>query len=155
MDWFSRRFLKAALVWLGLGVLVGLAMALRPQWTVYRPAHAHLNLVGFVAMTIFGVAYHVIPRFSGHRLHSPSLAGLHWYLANIGLAAMVAGFAMPAGPVLVSRGLVLFGGVLTAAAAYLFIYNIWRTLDGSPAAETGMARSLRVMGPPPPQSRKE
>lgn len=30
MDWFVRRFIKAALVWFGLGVTLGVAMAVHP-----------------------------------------------------------------------------------------------------------------------------
>src|SRR6266508_2985065 len=94
MDWFVRAFIKASLAWLGLGVTLGVAMAAHPAWLIYRPAHLHMNLLGFVTMMIFGVAYHVLPRFSGHPLHSRRLAGLHWGIANLGLAIMVAGFVL-------------------------------------------------------------
>ena len=132
MDWFVKAFLKASLAWLGAGVSLGMAMAVHPAWAVYRTAHLHMNLLGFVAMMIFGVAYHVIPRFSGHPLHSRRLATIHWWLANGGLAMFVAGLVMlphtafgtPA------RVVVAIGGVLSSAAAYAFIYNLWRTIDG-------------------------
>ena len=148
MDWYSRRFLKAALVWLGCGVLVGLAMAVRPAWLAYRPVHTHLNLLGFVAMTIFGVAYHVIPRFAGHPLHSPGMAGWHWYLANAGLVLLLTGFSLigVAGPL--PRGLMILGGSVSAVAAFLFIYNMWRTLDGRRRPTPGGMRPLSVVEPP-------
>ena len=134
MDWFAKAFLKASLAWLAAGVSLGIAMAVHPAWAVYRVAHLHMNLLGFVAMMIFGVAYHVIPRFTGHALHSRQLATVQWWLANIGLATFVGGFiwlpnAMYAMPARVTVGL---GGVLSVAAAYLFVYNIWRTIDGMP-----------------------
>jgi len=94
MEWFVRAFTKASLVWLGLGVTLGVAMAAQPAWGVYRPAHVHMNLLGFITMMIYGVAYHVLPRFSGHPLYRRGLAGLHWTLANLGLATMVAGFGL-------------------------------------------------------------
>jgi len=142
MDWFVKAFLKASLAWLGAGVSLGLAMAVHPAWAVYRTAHLHMNLLGFVAMMIFGVGYHVIPRFTGHPLYSRRLAVAHWWLANGGLALFVAGLVMlphtafgtPA------RVVVAIGGVLSAAASYAFVYNLWRTIDGprgrrSPPAE--------------------
>jgi len=136
MDWFVKAFLRASLAWLGAGVSLGLAMAMHPAWAVYRTAHLHMNLLGFVAMMIFGVAYHVIPRFTGHPLHSRRLAVAQWWLANAGLALFVAGLALlphlrfgtPA------RVVVAAGGTLSAVAAYLFIYNVWRTIDGRPEA---------------------
>lgn len=132
MDWFVKAFLKASLAWLAGGVSLGIAMAVHPAWAVYRTAHLHMNLLGFVAMMIFGVAYHVIPRFSGHPLHSHRLATIHWWLANGGLALFVAGLVMlphtafgaPA------RVVVAVGGILSAVASYAFVYNLWRTIDG-------------------------
>ena len=144
MDWFVKAFLKASLSWLGAGVSLGIAMAVHPGWAVYRAAHLHMNLLGFVAMMIFGVAYHVIPRFSGHPLHSPRLATIHWWLANGGLALFVAGFVMlphttfgtPA------RVVVAVGGTLSAAASYAFVYNLWRTIDGPRGRRTSAVDAL-------------
>jgi cbb3-type cytochrome oxidase subunit 1 len=130
LEWFVRAFVKASLAWLGLGVTLGVAMAARPAWIVYRPAHVHMNLLGFVTMMIYGVAYHVLPRFSGHPLHRRGLAGAHWVLANLGLATMVAGFSLQ--PHLGARAIPILaaGGTLSALGAYLFILNIWRTING-------------------------
>ena len=134
MDWAVKAFLKSSLAWLGAGVTLGVAMAVYPPLTVYRAAHLHMNLLGFVTMMIFGVALHVIPRFTGHPLHSRRFAVAQWWLANGGLTLMVGGlallpntsFGMPA------RIVVAVGGLLAAAAAYVFIYNLWRTIDGRP-----------------------
>src|SRR5688572_524459 len=129
MDSFVRRFIKASLIWLTVGVSLGLLMVLWPRAIVYRTAHMHANLLGFVSMMIFGVAYHVLPRFTGRPLHSPRAAALHLWLANGGLAGMVAAFLLrplagtPAIPLLAT------GATLSAAGAALFIHNIWRTLD--------------------------
>ena len=143
MDWFVKAFLKSSLAWLASGVTLGIAMAVHPAWAVYRPAHLHMNLLGFVAMMIYGVGYHVLPRFSGHPLHSRSLAGIHWGAANLGLATMVAGFGL--GPEPGTRALVLLatGGTLSAIGAYLFIFNMWRTIDGPTPRARPMA--LRVV----------
>lgn len=132
MEWFVKAFLKASIAWLALGVTLGVAMAVDQRLIVYRLAHVHMTLLGFVTMMIYGVAYHVIPRFTGHQLHARRVAAAQWWLANIGLALMVSGFllvphAIPVAPLLLGTG-----GVLSAAAAYCFVYNIWRTIDGAP-----------------------
>src|SRR5215217_676704 len=97
MEWFVKAFLKASLAWLALGVTLGVAMAAHPVWTVYRLAHVHMLLLGFVTMMIYGVAYHVIPHFVGFRLHRPALAGAHWWIANVGLVLMACGFVARVG----------------------------------------------------------
>lgn len=135
MEWFVQAFLKASLSWLGIGVTLGVAMATHPAWAIYRTAHFHVNLLGFVAMMIFGVAYHVIPRFTGHPLHSRTLAMVHWWSSNVGLLLFASGLALLPHWTH-ARVCVGLGGVLSAAGAYLFIWNIWRTIDGAPVVET-------------------
>jgi cbb3-type cytochrome oxidase subunit 1 len=152
MDWIVRSFLKSSLAWLSLGVTVGLAMAVHPAWTIYRPAHEHMNLLGFVSMMIFGVAYHVIPRFSGHPLWRRRLAVWHWWIANAGLALMAVGFALrvqssitPA----IGGALLGAGGSLSAVGAYLFAYNVWRTIGGD-ATVLGVGRASQRPAPRTP-----
>ena len=130
MEWFVRAFLKSSLAWLALGVTLGVAMAAHPQWTVYLPAHMHMVLLGFVTMMIFGVAYHVIPRFTGYPLHNRRAAGVHWWLSNVGLALMVCGFVERVVRPGAGTIVLAIGGSLSALGAYIFVYLIWRTVDG-------------------------
>ena len=140
-----RAFLKASLAWLALGVTLGVAMAAHPVWTLYRPAHLHMMLLGFVAMMIFGVAYHVIPNFAGFPLHRPAAARVHWWLANIGLAAMASGFVLRVHAPTAGTTLLASGGALSAAGAYLFVYLIWRTIDGPAHLRAGAHRARKAM----------
>lgn len=130
MDWFSKAFIKASLTWFGIGVTLGAVMSSWPNAAAYRTAHFHMNLLGFVSMMIFGVAYHVLPRFVGHPLHNRRLAVVHWWVANAGLVVLTLGFALL--PTLGARAYPVqgIGGAISALGAYLFIYNMWRTLDG-------------------------
>ena len=143
MDPFVRRFIRSSLVWLGVGVIIGVAMALQPAAAAFRTAHMHANLLGFVSMMIFGVAYHVMPRFTGRPLHSPRAATLHLWIANAGLAGMVSGFILRVFRWELGMPLLGVGAVLSATGAMLFIHNIWRTLDAPaprPAALPTLAR---------------
>lgn len=131
MDWFARVFIQASLVWLALGVTVGAAMAAYPPWTIYRPIHMHMTLLGFVTMMIFGVAYHVIPRFAGRPLWSKRLAGVHVWVSNAGLAVMCVGFALRVSSKMdmtVATSILASGGVLSAVGAYLFAFNLLRSI---------------------------
>lgn len=130
MDWFSKAFIKASLTWFGIGVTLGAVMSSWPNAAMYRTAHFHMNLLGFVSMMIFGVAYHVLPRFVGHPLHNRRMAVVHWWVANAGLVVLTLGFVLL--PTLGARAYPVqgIGGAISALGAYLFIYNMWRTLDG-------------------------
>ncbi|HUG42030.1 MAG TPA: cbb3-type cytochrome c oxidase subunit I [Longimicrobiales bacterium] len=129
MEPFVRNFIRASLVWLGVGILLGVSMAFWPaEHMVYRPAHAHANLLGFVSMMIFGVAYHVLPRFSGSPLWSRRSALVHLWVANLGLSGLVAGWVLRAWSGAPGEVLVRVGGTLSAVGGFLFIVNIWNTL---------------------------
>lgn len=148
MEWFVRRFIKASLAWLALGVTLGVAMAAHPAWTVYRLAHVHMVLLGFVTMMIYGVAYHVIPRFSGFALHARPLAGWHWWGSNAGLALMATGFVLRARGVPVATTVLAAGGTLSALGAYAFAWIVWRTIDGPVALRAAAKRARAATNAP-------
>src|SRR5690349_16831271 len=129
MDSFAKAFIRASLVWFALGITLGLAMAVQPAWVVYRPAHAHMNLAGFVVMMIFGVGYQMLPRFFGHPIFSQRLARAHIWLANTGLAALIVGFLLAPSIGASSVPVTASGGALWALGAYGFAYNMWRTFN--------------------------
>lgn len=131
MDGFAKAFIRASLIWFVAGITLGLGMAVHPAWVVYRPAHAHMNLVGFVVMMIFGVGYQMLPRFFGHPIHSRALAIAHVWLANLGLAGLVGGFLLAPHIGSASVPVTASGGMLWALGAYGFVYNMWRTFDAA------------------------
>ena len=141
MDWYVRAFLKASLSWLAAGVSLGVAMAAHPLWTVYRLVHVHMLLLGFVTMMIYGVAYHVIPRFAGFPIHSRRAAVLHWWISNVGLLMMATGFAVRVHEARAGTIVLASGGTLSALGAYTFVYVIWRTIDGPNALRQANRRA--------------
>ena len=141
MEWFVKAFIRASLAWFALGIVLGLVMAVHPAWVIYRPAHAHMNVVGFLTMMVFGVGYQLLPRLFGHPLFSRRLAVAHWWFANVGLAGLVAGFA--AQPHIGGRAapLTATGGLLFALGALGFVYNMWRTFHMADARMRSRATS--------------
>ncbi|KHG66317.1 hypothetical protein QT17_03275 [Thermus sp. 2.9] len=95
----SRLALTSALLWFVAATWVGLFLGLGFLPYTWRPAHAHMQLLGFVGLMIYGVAYHALPRFRGVVFRRPGLALLQVGLANLGLGGMALswGFAWGAG----------------------------------------------------------
>jgi cytochrome c oxidase cbb3-type subunit 1 len=145
MEPFVRNFIRSSLLWLGAGVLLGLWAAIMPERAlVYRPAHVHANLLGFVSMMVFGVAYHVMPRFVGVPLWSRRVAGAHLWIANAGLLVMFAGWLLRPSFFQVGSTLLGPGAVMSAVSAFLFIVNIWRTLGSDAAAVSATPELVQV-----------
>ncbi len=132
MDKTSVWFIKAGMIYFLVSSIVGVSMAIWPEGiTYYRAVHAHLNLLGWISMMIFGIGYHILPRFSGRQLHSPSIARTQFWLANIGLVGMVLSWGLiyhgrvaPDYP----RIFLTFFGLIEVIAVLLFIYNMWKTI---------------------------
>lgn len=147
MDWFVRSFLKGSLVWFSVTVLLAVAMAVVPTLAIYRTAHLHIALLGFVTQMIYGVALHVIPRFFGQPLVHRHMAEVQFWTSQVGLTALATGFALRITGVAGASALVAVGGTLSAVGAACFVVNIWRTIDASPmsAVHAKAARGLPTL----------
>ena len=71
-----------------LGIGLGMYMGGTQDFTLV-PVHAHINLVGFTLMTIFGVAYRVIPGLADN-----TLAKAHFWLHQIGGLILLIGLVL-------------------------------------------------------------
>lgn len=126
MEKFPRLFILAAIGYLLVGVVFGLGVGMgHIDPSAGRFIHAHLNLAGFMAMFIYGVAYHILPRFNATPIRRPGLVRVHFYLVNVGLLGMAASalfggvWSMDAS----HTGFMVFGTV-EAAGIFVFAYNI-------------------------------
>jgi len=143
MEWFIKAFIRASLLWFAAGILLGLAIAIHPAWLIYRPAHAHMNVVGFLTMLVFGVGYQLLPRLFGHPLYSSRLAAAHLVLANGGLVGLILGFLVVPHDPAVGKWLLAAGGILFGLGALFWVYNLWRTFDAADARQRLRANTER------------
>ncbi len=122
-------FIFTGIAYLVIGVTLGVLFFIIPETRALRPLHTHLNLVGFVTFTIFGIAYHILPRFRGRPLYSEKLAWWQFWLANIGLVGLLVFLSLGAYVSFVGLTVLqaVFGATL-ALSVYLFVYNMLRTL---------------------------
>ena len=82
MSQLTVRCIKAAFIYLALGIALGASFAIdRSLGPSLRPLHAELNLWGWVTILIYGMGYHMLPRFTGRPLASPRLADIQSWLA--------------------------------------------------------------------------
>ena len=87
-------FIRFAIIYFLAAILLGLHMSIAGPVYPWMPIHTHFNLLGWMSMMIYGVAYHILPRFSGRPLYSDPLAKAQLWLANIGLIGMAAGWVI-------------------------------------------------------------
>lgn len=83
MRGYVKYFIIASISYFVLGTFLGMLSFFNPWFLSLKTVHLHLNLLGFMSMMIFGVLYHVLPRFSGRPLYSEKLAWAHLIVGNI------------------------------------------------------------------------
>ena len=94
MDRFARNFIVFSIIYLTLASLLGVAMLWYPSLMALKFVHSHLNMLGWVSMMIYGVGYHILPRFSGKPLRYPKVGEIQFWTANIGLIGMLVFYSL-------------------------------------------------------------
>lgn len=121
MNNISLRCIRGALLCLAVGVGLGAVFAFdRATGAILRPLHVELNLWGWATLLIYGMAYQMLPRFTGQPLRWPQLADAQSWLALAGVASVAAGWIVARVDLPFARLLLLGGGVIEAAAAMIF-----------------------------------
>jgi len=119
----SRAFLGVGSLFLVAGISIGMHMAASGDHSL-SPAHAHINLLGFTLMSIFGLVYKAYPAMA-----ATVLAKVHFWLHFVGgLLIVVLLFLLLSGriseaamfPLAPIAELMVMVGLLT------FVYNLYR-----------------------------
>jgi cbb3-type cytochrome oxidase subunit 1 len=79
----SRGFLVIGPIYLAIGIMLGSYMGATNDHALL-PVHAHLNLLGFTLMMVFGLAYHLLPEAGGS-----GLARVHFWLHQAGTLVII------------------------------------------------------------------
>lgn len=119
---------RAAVLMAAVGMAWGLVMGITRDHSTY-PAHAHLNLLGYVSLFLFGFYYRLHPALERDRLVTAQV--WVWVVATVILTIGVglvhsgheAGDPVAAG-----------GSILVLADMLLFCWIVWR---GEPAQAAG------------------
>ncbi|MES2813982.1 MAG: cytochrome-c oxidase [Pseudomonadota bacterium] len=90
----SRSFIVMGAAYLLVGIVLGSYMGGSGDHSL-APIHAHINLLGFTLMTVFGIGYRMIPG-----LAEGTLPKVHFWLHQIGALGLLVGlFLMMSGRV--------------------------------------------------------
>ncbi|MFF2447036.1 cytochrome-c oxidase [Neobacillus sp. NPDC058068] len=117
----GKLYLKVAAVYFTVGVLMGIMMGIIQDFR-FKSIHAHINLLGWVSMALFGIIYHLYPAAA----HS-KLAKTQFWLHNIGLPVMTGAivFEVITGS-LASLPAAIAGSIAVVVGVILFMINIFK-----------------------------
>ena len=136
MSDLANSFFRAAFVFFGLAVSLGVFMSLSHDFTI-RPVHVHLNLLGWVCFFLYGAFYKLFPQAAASKL-----ARAHFWSVIVGLPPMMLGLALVVhGQTAAGLPLLLGGELLVVASVALFITIGFRA-TARPRVPAGMALTL-------------
>ncbi len=126
-------FIRQSIIYFMLGTLLGLIFLFFPDAVSQDgiSLHVHMNLIGWMSMMIFGVGYHILPRFSGKPIYNRKMMTVQFWLASAGMAGMMAGWLLRSLAVPGGNGILLVFGTLMYVSIILFVYNMLRTVKGA------------------------
>lgn len=119
----SRGFLVIGALYLVVGILFGSYMGGSGDHSL-APVHAHINLLGFTLMVVFGLVYRSIPAMA-----QGWMGRTHFWLHQGGALVLLTGlFLLMSGRVAeASIGPVLgISEVVVLIATLIFTVNLWR-----------------------------
>lgn len=114
----ATRFFITGAIFALLGMVWGIQMSATHDHTL-SPAHGHLNLIGFVAMAVFGTFYALSPTAAASRL-----AGIHYLLTVASVLVLIPGIALAISGS--GETLAKIGSVLALASMTLFTFVVYR-----------------------------
>jgi cbb3-type cytochrome oxidase subunit 1 len=116
----GKTYLKVATVYFTIGVLAGLTMGIIHDFR-FTSVHAHVNLLGWVSMALFGLIYHFYPNAANSKL-----AKTQFWLHNIGVPVMLGGIALQVLGVSGALAPTIIGSVAVVIGVILFMVNVFK-----------------------------
>jgi cbb3-type cytochrome oxidase subunit 1 len=101
------------------------------RFTLTR-VHAHILLLGFMAMMIYGVGYHILPRFMGRPIYSHRLGNIQVWFANITLIGLSLSWILEVSQGGIWYNFAILFGIGQAISIFLFIFNLWKSMGPLP-----------------------
>lgn len=116
---YPAIFITVALLCLLVGEVFGIWMSQSPERFPLHPAHAHLNLAGWVTLALYGLAHRAFPVLGGTKL-----APLQCVLAILGAILMPPGIliAITSGESNVTLAIVGSLGVLLGTLLFAIMF---------------------------------
>ncbi|NWQ39470.1 cytochrome-c oxidase [Bacillus sp. EB106-08-02-XG196] len=116
----GKAYLKIAVVYFTIGVLAGLIMGIIHDFR-FTSVHAHVNLLGWISMALFGLIYHFYPNAANSKL-----AKIQFWLHNIGVPVMLGGITLQILGVSGALPPTIIGSIVVVVGVILFMVNVFK-----------------------------
>ena len=116
----ANRFVRLSVIYALIGMSIGIAMAMSGNHD-QTPTHAHINLLGYVSMMLYGLFYQTHPKAAEGKL-----AVAHFWLSNIAMVGIGVGLALTFGGMPEAEPIAAVSSLVMIASMAVFATIVFR-----------------------------
>ena len=121
------KLIRVALLYMLVGLVMGLVMAISHDWKLL-PVHSHILLLGWATMAIAGIVYIVVPSCANRKL-----AAIHFWGHNVGLPLMMVSLGLVEYGYGAAEPVIGIGSTIVLASLVAFVWNVFSVRANPPA----------------------
>jgi len=134
----SRAWFRLAVAYFAVGVMLGVAMGASGDHSLF-PVHAHINLLGWVSMALFGLIGTVHPSITEGRV-----AAAQFWMHNIGVPVMLVALMLRIKGFQSAEPLIGVASVVVGCSVLLFAWLVFARIGASAESRSTATREVRA-----------
>ncbi len=116
----ANRFVRLSVIYALIGMSLGIAMAISGNHDE-TPTHAHINLLGYVSMMLYGLFHKAHPKAAEGKLPA-----VHFWLSNISMVGIGIGLFLTFGGMPEAEPLAAVSALAMLASMAMFAVIVFR-----------------------------
>ncbi|EJM91253.1 MULTISPECIES: hypothetical protein [unclassified Pseudomonas] len=134
----SRTWFRLAALYFAIGVMLGVAMGASGDHSLFA-VHAHVNLLGWVSMALFGIIGTAHPSITEGRA-----AAAQFWMYNIGVPVMLGALTLRLKGVAAIEPLIGAASILVGCSVLLFVWLVFSRIGVTAMGLSSATRESRT-----------
>ena len=134
----SRTWFRLAAIYFAIGVALGVAMGASGDHSLYA-VHAHINLLGWVSMALFGVIGTLHPSITGGRA-----AAAQFWMYNLSVPVMLGALLLRLKGFAAVEPLIAVASLLIGCSVLLFVWLVFSRIGATAESLSNTALESRL-----------
>ncbi|WGK92846.1 MULTISPECIES: hypothetical protein [Pseudomonas] len=134
----SRTWFRLAALYFAIGVMLGVAMGASGDHSLFA-VHAHVNLLGWVSMALFGIIGTAHPSITEGRA-----AAAQFWMYNIGVPVMLGALTLRLKGVAAIEPLIGVASILVGCSVLLFVWLVFSRIGVTAMGLSSATRESRT-----------
>jgi len=134
----SRTWFRLAALYFAIGVMLGVAMGASGDHSLFA-VHAHVNLLGWVSMALFGIIGTAHPSITEGRA-----AAAQFWMYNIGVPVMLGALTLRLKGVAAIEPLIGAASILVGCSVLLFVWLVFSRISVTAMGLSSATRESRT-----------